>query len=51
MKRINTENENSQFKKQIAELIKNAKSASSTTTKIKIAEEIKMLKEQIMHNS
>ena len=46
----NTENENSQFKKQIAELIKNAKSASSTTTKIKIAEEIKMLKEQIEIN-
>ena len=46
----NTENENSQFKKQISELITNAKSASSNATKIKIAEEIKRLKEQIEIN-
>lgn len=43
----NTENENSQFRKQISELISNAKSASSNSTKIKIAQEIKRIKEQI----
>jgi len=43
----NTENENAILKKQISDLVKTAKSASSSATKIKIAEEIKNIKDQI----
>jgi hypothetical protein len=46
----NTENENTILKKQISDLLKTAKSASSNDTKIKIAEEIKVLKDQININ-
>ena len=46
----NTENENSILKKQISDLVETAKSASSNDTKIKIAQEIKSLKNQIDMN-
>lgn len=47
----NSTNENTILKKQISELVKTAKSASSNATKIKIAQEIKGLKNQIDINN